>query len=40
MYVNGLTLDYGTRGRAALERFFADAYHQQLIPKPIAVEFV
>ena len=26
MYVNQLTLDYGTRGRAALERFFADAY--------------
>ena len=40
MYVNGLTLDYGTRGRAALERFFNDAYGQKLIPKPIAVEFV
>lgn len=40
MYVNGLTLDYGERGRAALERFFADAYRQHLIPKPIAVEFV
>jgi 5,8-dihydroxy-2-naphthoate synthase len=40
MYVNGLTLDYGTRGRAALERFFNDAYQQQLIPQPIAVEFV
>jgi 1,4-dihydroxy-6-naphthoate synthase len=40
MYVNGLTLDYGTRGRAALERFFNDAYRQKLIPKPVAVEFV
>jgi 1,4-dihydroxy-6-naphthoate synthase len=40
MYVNGLTLDYGTRGRAALERFFNEAYQQQLIPQPIAVEFV
>jgi len=40
MYVNGLTLDYGTRGRAALERFFADAYNQKLIPRPITVEFV
>jgi 1,4-dihydroxy-6-naphthoate synthase len=40
MYVNGLTLDYGTRGRAALERFFADAYREHLIPKSIAVEFV
>ena len=25
MYVNQLTLDYGTRGRAALERFFGEA---------------
>ena len=40
MYVNQLTLDYGTRGRQALERFFGDAYAKNLIPKPIAVEFV
>ncbi len=40
MYVNNLTLDYGTRGRAALERFFGEAYEKHLIPKPIAVEFV
>ena len=40
MYVNNLTLDYGTRGRAALERFFSDAYGRQLIPRPVAVEFV
>jgi 1,4-dihydroxy-6-naphthoate synthase len=26
MYVNQLTLDYGARGRAALERFFGDAF--------------
>jgi 1,4-dihydroxy-6-naphthoate synthase len=40
MYVNQLTLDYGPRGRAALERFFTEAYEKKLIPKPVAVEFV
>ena len=40
MYVNSLTLDYGPRGRAALERFFGEAYEKGLIPKRIAVEFV
>jgi 1,4-dihydroxy-6-naphthoate synthase len=40
MYVNQLTLDYGTRGRAGLERFFAEAYEKKLIPRPIKVEFV
>ena len=40
MYVNELTLDYGARGRAAVERLFAEAYDKQLIPKPVSVEFV
>ena len=40
MYVNGLTLDYGERGRAAVERLFADAYERRVIPKPVPVEFV
>jgi len=40
MYVNQLTLDYGTRGRAALERFFREAFEKGLIPKKIDVEFV
>ena len=40
MYVNQLTLDYGERGRAALDRFFSEAYEKKLIPKPVAVEFV
>lgn len=40
MYVNQLTLDYGPRGRAALERFFGEAYEKGLIPKPVPVEFV
>jgi 1,4-dihydroxy-6-naphthoate synthase len=40
MYVNQLTLDYGERGRAALARFFGEAYEKQLIPRPVPVEFV
>jgi len=40
MYVNQLTLDYGTRGRAGLERFFTEAFDKKLIPKPVTVEFV
>jgi 1,4-dihydroxy-6-naphthoate synthase len=40
MYVNGLTLDYGTRGRTAVERLLGDAYAAGLLPKPVAIEFV
>jgi 1,4-dihydroxy-6-naphthoate synthase len=40
MYVNQLTLDYGTRGRAALDRFFAEAFEKGLIPNRVPVEFV
>ena len=40
MYVNELTLDYGERGRAAVERLYAEAYEKRLIPKPVPVEFV
>jgi 1,4-dihydroxy-6-naphthoate synthase len=40
MYVNQLTLDYGSRGRAALERFFGEAFDRGLIPKKVNVEFV
>jgi 1,4-dihydroxy-6-naphthoate synthase len=32
MYVNGLTLDYGQRGRAAVARFFREATDRGLIP--------
>ena len=39
MYVNGLTLDYGERGRAAVERLFADAWERKVIPAPVPVEF-
>jgi 1,4-dihydroxy-6-naphthoate synthase len=40
MYVNDLTLDYGTRGRAALERFFTESFDKGLIPQRVPVEFV
>jgi 1,4-dihydroxy-6-naphthoate synthase len=40
MYVNGLTLDYGDRGRAALERFFGEAFENGLIPANVPVQFV
>jgi 1,4-dihydroxy-6-naphthoate synthase len=40
MYVNQLTLDYGSRGTAALTRFFDEAYERRLIPARVPVEFV
>ncbi len=39
MYVNDLTLSYGDRGRAALERLLAEAFERGLIPQRVAVEF-
>src|SRR5512132_4084288 len=39
MYVNQLTLDYGDRGRAAVERLFSEAFGKGLIPKRVPVEF-
>ena len=39
MYVNELTLDYGERGRAAVQRLLDEAWEKRLIPKPVAVEF-
>jgi 1,4-dihydroxy-6-naphthoate synthase len=38
MYVNGLTLDYGDRGRTAVHRLLGDAHAAGLIP-PVTVEF-
>lgn len=40
MYVNRLTLDYGERGRAAVERLFAESFERGLIPTRVPVEFV
>ncbi len=39
MYVNDLTLDYGERGRTAVQRLLDEAWQQRLIPKPVRVEF-
>ena len=39
MYVNELTLEYGDRGREAVQRLFDEAWDKRLIPKKINVEF-
>ena len=39
MYVNGLTLDYGERGREAVRRLLGDAQAAGFLPKPVTVEF-
>jgi len=39
MYVNDLTLDYGSRGREAVSRLMNDAWTAGLLPKPVVVEF-
>ena len=39
MYVNELTLEYGDRGREAVQRLFDEAWEKRLIPKKIDVEF-
>ncbi len=40
MYVNHWTLDYGAKGRAAIERFLGQAYERGLIPCRPELEFV
>ncbi len=40
MYVNDWTLDYGPRGREAVQRLLADGHRAGIIPAPAAVEFV
>jgi 1,4-dihydroxy-6-naphthoate synthase len=39
MYVNALTLDYGDRGRQAVQRLLGDAQAAGLLPSPVTVEF-
>src|SRR5947207_3431960 len=39
MYVNDLTLDYGDRGRQAVQRLLGEAAAAGLLPKPVRVEF-
>lgn len=40
MYVNHWTLDYGEKGRAAIERFLGQAHQRSLIPSRPELEFV
>jgi 1,4-dihydroxy-6-naphthoate synthase len=40
MYVNQWTVDYGTRGRLAVQLLLDRAYGADLIPEPVPVEFV
>jgi 1,4-dihydroxy-6-naphthoate synthase len=40
MYVNDWTLDYGPRGRAAVQRLLEEGHRAGVIPQPTAVEFV
>ncbi|MBI3409226.1 MAG: ABC transporter substrate-binding protein [Planctomycetes bacterium] len=40
MYVNDWTLDYGARGRAAVDRLLEEGHRAGVIPSPVAVEFV
>ena len=40
MYVNDWTLDYGDRGRRAVQLFLQRGHESGFIPKPVNVEFV
>ncbi len=39
MYVNELTLDYGDRGREAVQRLFDEAFEKGVLPSHIVAEF-
>jgi 1,4-dihydroxy-6-naphthoate synthase len=39
MYVNDLTLDYGDRGRAAVQLLLDEAAAARLIPSKATIEF-
>jgi 5,8-dihydroxy-2-naphthoate synthase len=40
MYVNHWTVDYGPRGRAAVQLLLDRAHAAGIIPEPVAVEFI
>jgi 1,4-dihydroxy-6-naphthoate synthase len=40
MYVNDLTLDYGTEGKQAVRKLFQEAYRKKIIPERVTVEFI
>jgi 1,4-dihydroxy-6-naphthoate synthase len=39
MYVNELTLGYGERGKAGVQRFMDEAWERRLIPAPVEIVF-
>ena len=39
MYVNDITLDYGDRGRTAVQLLMDEAYNHSLIPARVVVEW-
>jgi 1,4-dihydroxy-6-naphthoate synthase len=40
MYVNELTLDYGTEGKQAVRKLFQEAYKKKIIPERVSLEFI
>lgn len=40
MWVNDLTLDYGSRGREGVERLLAEGYEKGIIPHKVKIDFV
>jgi 1,4-dihydroxy-6-naphthoate synthase len=40
MYVNDYTVDYGERGRRAVQELFARAGRAGLVPEPVALQFI
>jgi 1,4-dihydroxy-6-naphthoate synthase len=40
MYVNELTLDYGSEGKQAVKKLLSEAYKKKIIPERVALEFV
>ena len=40
MYVNELTLDYGSEGKQAVRRLLQEAYKKKIIPDRVALEFI
>jgi 1,4-dihydroxy-6-naphthoate synthase len=40
MYVNDLTLDYGTEGKQAVRKLFQEAYKKKIIPERVSVDFI
>ena len=40
MYVNDLTLDYGSEGKRAVKKLLSEAFKKKIIPQRVALEFV